>query len=113
MSLNELATIVEYNLPVKIFIMNDKKLGMVDMWQNIFYDKRKIGSEFKFTPQFEKIGNSLGIYSILCDSEHNIDETIYNAIEYDGPVLVNFIIEKSKSIPFVPNNVTLDKMILG
>ena len=41
-----------------------------------------------------------------------IDETISNALEHNGPVLVNFIIEQSKSVPFVPNNVTLDKMIL-
>ena len=92
--------------------MNDRKLNMVDMWQDIFYDKRKIGSEFKFTPRFDIVGESLGIKSILCDSEYTIDETISNALEHNGPVLVNFIIEQSKSVPFVPNNVTLDKMIL-
>ena len=112
MSLNELATVVEYNLPIKIFIMNDKKLGMVNMWQDIFYEKRKIGSEFKFTPRFDILAKSLGIKSMLCDSEYTIDDTISKAIEYKGAVLVNFMIEESKSIPFVPNNVTLDNMVL-
>ena len=112
MSINELATITEYNLPIKIFIMNDQKLGMVDMWQNIFYDKRKIGSNFKFTPKFHEIATTYGIKSYLCNSASSVDDILEKSIKYKGSVLVNFMIEESKSVPFVPNNVSLDKMIL-
>ena len=111
MSSNDLATIKEYNLPIKIIIMNDKKLKMVDMWQDIFYDKRKIGSSFNYEINFNKLADCYDIKNYICNN-NNILNNLYNMISYDGPVLFNCMIDKSICLPFLPNNTTLSNMIL-
>ena len=111
MSSNDLATIKEYNLPIKIILMNDKKLKMVDMWQGIFYKNRKIGSSFNYEIDFNKLADCYDIKNFFCDN-NDILSNLYNMITYDGPVLFNCMIDKSICLPFVPNNTTLSSMIL-
>ena len=69
MSLNDMATIVEYNLPIKMFVFNDQKLKMVNLWQELFYEKRIIGSQFKYTPEFDKIADAYNIKSFVTNKE--------------------------------------------
>ena len=90
MSSNEIATIREYNLPIKIFIMNDSKLRMVDLWQDLFYEKRKVGSNYKYTPEFDKLSKAYGIKTYTSDNILDCSNIIDNILEYDGPVLCNF-----------------------
>ena len=111
MSSNELATIREYELPIKILVMNDNKLKMVDLWQDLFYEKRKVGSTYNYTPEFNKLGEVYGIKSYVSD---NIDDTrkiIDEIIETDKSILCNFKIDNSYCLPFVPPNKNLDDMI--
>ena len=112
MSINELVSIKEYNLPIKIFIMNDKKLQMVDYWQELLYDNNKTGSQFKYTPEFDKIADTFKIKNYICDSKASVHSIIEEVIEYPGPVLVNFIIDKSYCLPFVPPETALNKMVM-
>ena len=113
MSSNEIATIREYNLPIKIFIMNDRKLKMVDYWQDLFYNNNKIGSSFKYTPSFDKLGEAYGIKGYFCDNKYNVEDVLKDAINHDGPAIVNFKINESYCLPFVPSDTPLDKMILN
>jgi acetolactate synthase I/II/III large subunit len=111
MSMNEIASIIEYKLPIKIFIMNDKKLQMVDYWQELLYDNNKTGSKFKYTPEFDKIADTFNIMNYKCDNKIVVKSIIEDAINHDGPVLVNFMIDKSYCLPFVPPNTALNEMI--
>tara|TARA_R110002074_G_scaffold159161_1_gene316490 strand:+ start:915 stop:2747 length:1833 start_codon:yes stop_codon:yes gene_type:complete len=111
MSSNELATICEYNLPIKIFIMNDRKLKMVDYWQELFYNNNKTASSFKYTPKFDKLGEAYGIKSYFCDNKYLVEDILKDALSYNGPALINFKIDESYCLPFVPSNTPLDKMI--
>ena len=111
MNSNEIATIKEYNLPIKIFIMNDSKLKMVDLWQELFYKNRKVGSNFKYTPEFDKLGDAYGIKNYICKNKNDIERIIDESLEYNGPVIVNFKIKESYCLPFVPPNMKLSEMI--
>ena len=113
MSINEIASIKEYNLPIKIFIMNDKKLQMVDYWQELLYDNNKTGSQFKYTPEFDKIADTFKIKNYICDSKASVYGILEEVIEYPGPVLVNFMIDKSYCLPFVPPETALNKMVMN
>ena len=84
---------------------------MVDMWQDIFYDGRKIGSSFGYEIDFNKLADSYYIKNFKCNN-NDILANLYNMMTYDGPVLVNCMIDKSICLPFVPNNTTLSGMIL-
>ena len=111
MSSNEIATIREYNLPIKIFVMNDSKLKMVDLWQDLFYEKRKVGSNFNYTPDFDSLGQAYGIKSYTCDNVKYYSDVIDNMLKYNGPVIGNFKIDNSFCLPFVPPNKKLDEMV--
>lgn len=111
MSLNDMASIIEYNLPIKMFVFNDSKLRMVNLWQELFYKKRIIGSEFNYVPEFDKIADSYNIKSFVCDNKNNVEHIINESINYKGPVLVNFKIDDSYCLPFVPPNTRLGDMI--
>ena len=111
MSSNEIATIREYNLPIKIFIMNDAKLKMVDLWQDLFYEKRKVGSNYKYTPEFNKISQAYGLRTFTSDHVMNCCKVVDSILQYKGPVLGNFKIENSYCLPFVPPNKKLDEMV--
>ena len=111
MSLNDMATIVEYNLPIKMFVFNDKKLKMVNLWQELFYEKRIIGSQFKYTPQFDKIADAYNIKSFITNKKSDVKNIIKETIAHKGPVLVNWNIETSYCLPFVPPNTRLGNMI--
>ena len=111
MSSNEIATIREYNLPIKIFIMNDRKLRMVDLWQDLFYEKRKVGSNYKYTPDFSNLSKSYGIETFTSEHLMNCTKIIDAILENKGPVLGNFKIDNSYCLPFVPPNKKLDEMV--
>ena len=112
MSSNDLATLKEYNLPIKIFLMNDNKLNMVDMWQDLFYEGRKIASNFGYDISYNKLMDAYDIKNSKIDKVSDIDEVVKQSLEYDGTTFVNCKIDKSICLPFVPNNTPLDKMIL-
>ena len=111
MSLNDMATIVEYNLPIKMFVFNDQKLKMVNLWQELFYEKRIIGSQFKYTPEFNKIADAYNIKSFVTNNKSDVKNIIKETIAHKGPVLVNWNIETSYCLPFVPPNTRLGNMI--
>lgn len=111
MNSNEIATIKEYNLPIKIFIMNDSKLKMVDLWQELFYKNRKVGSNFIYTPEFHKLGEAYGIKNYICTNKNEMKKIVDAALSCDEAVIVNFKIQDSLCLPFVPPNKRLSEMV--
>jgi acetolactate synthase-1/2/3 large subunit len=110
MSCNDLMTIVEYNLPIKIFVMDNENLGMVTNWQNDFYNGNKAFSKLK-NPDFCKLANSMGIQSIKCDNEEDINDCL-EQIDSNYPLLIHFKVEQQKCLPFVSPGKALDDMII-
>jgi len=97
MNIQELATCVEYNLPVKVIIMNNGYLGMVRQWQEKLYDKRY--SQTKISgPDFTKVAEAYGAKGIRVEKEEEIIPALAEAIAYPGPVFLDFIIEPIETV---------------
>jgi acetolactate synthase-1/2/3 large subunit len=92
MNIQELATCVEYKLPVKVMILNNGYLGMVRQWQEKFYDGHYCGTEIT-SPDFVKVAEAYGAKGIRVEKEEDIESAIKDAIAYDGPVFIDFIVE--------------------
>lgn len=92
MNIQELATCVEYNLPVKTMILNNGYLGMVRQWQEKLYDKKYSGTKIS-SPDFVKVAEAYGAKGIRVEKEEEIFPALIEAIEYPGPVFIDFIIE--------------------
>lgn len=92
MNIQELATCVEYNLPVKVMIMNNGYLGMVRQWQEKLFEKRYSGTKIS-GPDFVKVAEAYGAKGIRVKKEEEIIPALKEALDYDGPVFVDFIIE--------------------
>ena len=92
MNIQELATCVEYNLPVKVMIINNGYLGMVRQWQEKLFDKHYCGTEIS-GPDFVKVAEAYGAKGIRVEKEEEIIPALKEAIEYQGPVFIDFIVE--------------------
>jgi len=110
MSCNDLITIVENKLPIKIFIMDNENLGMVSNWQDDFYNGNRAFSTLQ-NPNFVQLANSMGIASVKCDDINNIDSCL-NEINNDYPLLIHFKVKQEKCLPFVAPGKALDDMII-
>ena len=112
MSLQELATIFENNLDIKILIMNDNRLQMVHTWQELFYDKNIIGTQL-MNPDFVKLGKSFRIQTLYCSSKTDLKETIHKILNSKGPLLCEFKVVPDICLPFVaPGKKLEDPMLL-
>jgi acetolactate synthase-1/2/3 large subunit len=102
MNVQELATCVEYKLPVKVMILNNGYLGMVRQWQEKFYEGHYSGTKVT-SPDFVKLAEAYGAKGIRVEREEEIENAINEAIAYDGPVFVDFIVESFDfAYPYVP-----------
>jgi acetolactate synthase-1/2/3 large subunit len=113
MTLSDLKTIKEYNLPVKIAIMNNSAQMMVTVWEELFFEGRNTATINNNNPCYTTLANSFGIKSIFCDNRSNLVETIEQFVNYtDGPILCEFKIERDICLPLVGPGCSLDNMIL-
>ena len=114
MTLTDLKTVVEKNLPIKIAIMNNDAQMMVTIWEKLFYEKRYTATINERNPSFTSIAESYGIKALKCDKRQNLFKTMEEFINYnDGPILCEFNIEKTMCLPLVPPGKGLDEMILN
>lgn len=113
MNIQELATCVEYNLPVKVIIMNNGYLGMVRQWQEKLYNEHY--SQTKISgPNFAKVAEAYGAKGIRVEKEAEIIPAIKEAIEYPGPVFLDFIIEPMETVyPWVLAGKAMNEVLLS
>lgn len=103
MTFQELMLIKEYNLPVKIFIINNSYLGMVRQWQELFHEKRYSSVDLSYNPDFIKIGEAYGIKSIQLTNKKDLKKNLKKILESDEAVLVECIVEKEENVyPMIP-----------
>ena len=115
MTLCELATAALHKLPIKILILDNKYLGMVRQWQNLFFDNRLSGVDLEGNPDFVKLAESYGIKGFHLRRTADIDKILKQAIEYDeGPCVVHAECEKEDNVyPMIPAGAPVHAMITG
>jgi acetolactate synthase-1/2/3 large subunit len=113
MTCQELMTIVDMDLPVKIFIINNGYLGMVAQWQRIFFNRNYSHTQLDTKTDFVALAQAMGCKAMRLDEKANIDAVVREALSTPGPVLVNVIIPPEENVlPMVPPGVGLNEMIV-
>lgn len=113
MNIQELDTLAEFQLNIKIIILNNGHLGLVRQQQELFYKENFIASKYHKPADFVKIGNAFGINSFLLDSDFDFESKIKTILNGNGPSLVNIpIIAEEKVFPMVPPGAANRDMIL-
>ena len=114
MNIQELATAVEYKLPVKVAILNNRFLGMVRQWQEFFYDKRYSYTCIGNKPDFVKIAEAYGGVGLRAKKPDEVDPVIKEALKVkDRPVFMDFVVDAAEDVyPMVPAGQPLSKMLL-
>ncbi len=111
MTMCELATAKQENIKVNIAILNNAFLGMVRQWQEFFYEERYQATPM-FSPDFVKLGEAFGIPSMRVTSRDQVEESVEFARRHDGPVLIEYVIEKEEVVyPMVPAGADLHNMM--
>lgn len=98
MTLQELSVLKNYNLPVKVVILNNQSLGMVRQWQQLFYEERYSESLMPCQPDFVKLADAYGIPGYSVDSEVAFEEVLRQAIATDGPVLIECRVTSDENV---------------
>jgi acetolactate synthase I/II/III large subunit len=113
MSLQELGTIAQNKLPIKIILLNNSVLGLVRQWQKSFYGGRYSQTQLDGNPDFVKVAEAYGILGINVDSTEQVQGAIAEAIKHPGPVLVNFTISPDEAVlPLIPPGKDITEMIV-
>ncbi|MXQ06960.1 acetolactate synthase 3 large subunit [Alphaproteobacteria bacterium GH1-50] len=114
MNMQEMGTAVQYRLPVKQFILNNERLGMVRQWQELLHGERYSHSWSEALPDFVKLAEAFGAKGIKCDDPADLDDAIMEMINHDGPVIFDCLVEKHENcFPMIPSGEPHNKMLLG
>ncbi len=114
MNMQEMGTAVQYRLPVKQFIINNERLGMVRQWQELLHGERYSHSWSEALPDFVKLAEAFGGKGIRCDNPADLDDAIKEMLAYDGPVIFDCRVEKHENcFPMIPSGKAHNDMLLG
>ncbi|MEQ8401513.1 MAG: acetolactate synthase 3 large subunit [Roseitalea porphyridii] len=114
MNMQEMGTAVQFRLPVKQFIMNNERLGMVRQWQELLHGERYSHSWSEALPDFVKLAEAFGAKGIQCKDPTELDDAIMEMLEHDGPVIFDCLVEKHENcFPMIPSGEPHNKMLLG
>ena len=114
MNMQEMGTAVQYNLPVKQFILNNERLGMVRQWQELLHGERYSHTWSEALPDFVKLAEAFGAKGIRCDDPADLDDAIMEMINYDGPVIFDCLVEKHENcFPMIPSGKPHNEMLMG
>ncbi len=113
MNIQELATAVSYQVPVKIVILNNGYLGMVRQWQELFYKKNYCATCLHTNPDFVALAKAYGAEGFLVEKAEDLEETLKAAFAHPGPVIVDVRVEPEENVaPMVPAGAALSEMLL-
>ena len=114
MNMQEVGTAMQYRLPVKQFILNNERLGMVRQWQELLHGERYSHSWSESLPDFVKLAEAFGAKGIQCSDPDDLDEAIKEMLAHDGPVIFDCLVEKHENcFPMIPSGEPHNKMLLG
>jgi acetolactate synthase-1/2/3 large subunit len=114
MNMQEMATLVQQRLPVKIIILNNNFLGMVRQWQELFFDKRYSQTCLELPMDFVKLAEAYGAKGLKADKPSEVEQVIKEGFAHNGPVIMEFkIAREEKVLPMVPAGASLNEMVLN
>ena len=114
MTMQEISTAVQYELPVKIFILNNKYMGMVRQWQELLHGGRYSHSYSEALPDFVKLADAYHAHGIRCEHPRDLDEKIREMIEIKRPVIFDCVVDpKENCFPMIPSGRAHNEMLLG
>jgi acetolactate synthase-1/2/3 large subunit len=114
MNIQEIATLVQNRLPVKIVILNNNFLGMVRQWQELFFDKRYSQTCMELPIDFVKLADAYGAKGFSTSKPGEVETVIKQAFKEKGPVIMEFkIAREEKVLPMVPAGASLNEMVLN
>ena len=114
MTMQEMSTAIQYNLPIKIFILNNQYMGMVRQWQELLHEKNYSESYSEALPDFIKMAEAYGCKGIKATDPSELDEKIQEMIDYDGPVIFDCHVDPTENcFPMIPSGKPHNQMILG
>jgi acetolactate synthase-1/2/3 large subunit len=114
MSIPELATIANHDLPVKIVVMNNGHLGMVRQWQELFYNNRLSSVSLTSFPDAEKLAGAYGFPGRTVEDPAEVGRAIDDAVRHPGPYLLNVKVSQFECVyPMVPAGAAINEMVLG
>ncbi len=113
MTLYELATIFIHKLPVKVLIIDNKYLGMVRQWQELFFDNRLSGVDLEGNPDFVKLAESYSVKGFHIDKPEDANRVLTEAVGYKGPCVIHAeVIKEDNVFPMVPSGKSAHHMII-
>ena len=113
MNMQEMGTAMQFGLPVKQFILNNERLGMVRQWQELLHGERYSQSWSEALPDFVKLAEAFGAKGIICSDPDDLDDAIMEMINYDGPVIFDCLVEKHENcFPMIPSGKAHNEMLL-
>ena len=113
MTLNDLATVAQYHVPVKIAIINNRSLGMVRQWQEIFFEKRYCDIDLNYAPNFVKLAESYGIRGTRVEHRTDVVDAVRDFLSDREPRLLDFWVDPAENVyPIVPPGAALAEMVV-
>ena len=113
MNIQEMATATQYNLPVKVVILNNSYLGMVRQWQELFFDKCYACTDLNHAPDFVKLAEAYGAVGLRATRPEEVESTLKEGLSINKPVIMDFVVEPEECVyPMVPAGAPITDMLL-
>jgi acetolactate synthase-1/2/3 large subunit len=114
MNIQEMGTLAQYRLPVKVFILNNQYMGMVRQWQELLHGSRYSESYSAALPDFVKLADSFHAHGLRAETVDDLDRVILEMLAIDGPVIADIAVDqKENCFPMIPSGAAHNEMILG
>ncbi len=114
MTMQEMSTAVQYDLPIKVFIINNRYMGMVRQWQELLHGGRYAHSYTEALPDFVKLAEAYHAHGIRCEHPGELDEKIREMLEVNKPVLFDCVVDPAENcFPMIPSGRAHNEMLLG
>ncbi len=114
MNIQELSTVMQYGLPVKVFVVNNQYMGMVRQWQELLHGERYSESYMESLPDFVKLAEAFGAVGIRCEKPEELDGKILEMLACDKPVIFDCLVARDENcFPMIPSGAAHYEMLLG
>jgi len=114
MNIQELATVSQNDIPVKVAILNNGYLGMVRQWQELFFGERYSSTDLNQVPDFARVAESYGVKGITVERPSEVEDAVEEAADHDGPVVVDFRVAREENVfPMVPAGAAINEILEG
>jgi acetolactate synthase-1/2/3 large subunit len=114
MNIQEMATAVQYGLPVKIVILNNRYLGMVRQWQQLFYDRVYSATTLDHNPDFVKLAEAFGALGLRAEKPEDVESVLSEGLSSPKTTIMEFIVDREENVyPMVPAGKPISQMLLA